>query len=198
MQRDLLEKIGTYIEEIFSTKLPRNIYYHNIAHTKNVVQQARVIGELCNISKIDLFLLEIAAWFHDIGFIKKADGHEKESAILASQYLKNEGLSAQAIEVVRNLILATQFDVEPNTELEQILVDADVSYLGNTNYFEMALGLRKEWEAQNGKDMTKDEWYGRNIAFFENQQYYTEAAKGLYANQKAENLKQIHAEMKKR
>ena len=76
--------------KILNTDLERNYVYHNLAHTQRVVSKTKELIENLKVDKTAAENLEIAAWFHDTGFVKGAKNHEEESVKFAVAFLKNE------------------------------------------------------------------------------------------------------------
>jgi len=64
---DLLNKASEYASRIISQKLPKGMVYHNVDHTKEVVETTEEIARSSGISNNELEILLIAAWFHDTG-----------------------------------------------------------------------------------------------------------------------------------
>ena len=76
----------------------------------------------------------------------------------------------------------------PDDLASEIICDADLDYLGRTDYFIISHKLRLEWIMFDGysEDLTK--WYQAQIDFLENHQYFTDAAKNLREKGKQHNL----------
>jgi predicted metal-dependent HD superfamily phosphohydrolase len=74
--------------------------------------------------------VEAALWYHDVIYDPRAHDNEERSADWAAHDLKGVDASAQAIERVVALILATQHRGEPKLPDAELLVDIDLSILG--------------------------------------------------------------------
>lgn len=82
-------------------------------------------------------LVELALWFHDITYDTHANDNEAQSAEVAMEVLRNGLDLPRLAEPVRDLILATKHDAAPTTLEAQVLVDVDLSILGeSTTTFE--------------------------------------------------------------
>ena len=68
----LISKVEKYIFNLFSEKLDVNYTYHNIVHTQKVVEKVIEISSDLKLDKTSIENVQIAAWFHDAGFIKGA------------------------------------------------------------------------------------------------------------------------------
>ena len=51
------------------------MHYHNPAHTLYVLEKVVEIGEKENIPEKELFLIKVAALYHDSGFTKSRKDH---------------------------------------------------------------------------------------------------------------------------
>ncbi len=191
MNKEILDKAEVFVVDTFTEKLAKRITYHNIIHTKYVVEHVNKLADLSGVSPHEKHLLNLAAWFHDLGYIETEAGHEMKSADYAAQFMQENGFDETDIEAVRKLILCTQMDIKPTSLSEQIMRDADVSHLGSEIYFEKSEMLKKEWEKIEAKTIDEKVWLTKNIDFFNKHEYFTEAAKELFDVQKQKNLTQI-------
>jgi class 3 adenylate cyclase len=80
---DLQELILDKLEK----ELPKNLYYHNVKHTVDVVTQTELIGLGEGIVDEDLLILKTAALFHDAGHSVGYDNHEYYSTLIAKEIL---------------------------------------------------------------------------------------------------------------
>lgn len=167
-----LNKIKRDVFDILHQGLPSYLTYHNAQHTKYVTEKAEIIGEAEVISKVELGLLQIACWFHDIGFIRTYDNHEDQSCALAREMLPAYSLSNTQIDEICGMIMATKIPQRPKSKLERIIADADLEYLGTDKYEDISKGLFKEL-AHFKSNIDEKEWLRIQIAFLENHQYHT-------------------------
>ncbi|RPI70912.1 MAG: HD domain-containing protein, partial [Ignavibacteriales bacterium] len=79
----LLKKGSEYASGIISEKLPGGMVYHNIEHTKEVVETAKEIGINSGLTEDEMEVLLFAAWFHDTGITEIYNNHEEKSAQIA-------------------------------------------------------------------------------------------------------------------
>ena len=162
--------------EILNSRLPKALYYHNLRHTLDVVNVVNQYIRRENINSERAYLLRIAALLHDIGFTETIEEHEEKSAEMARQFMIEYGFSKEKITIVQDLIRATRIPQSPKNELERIMCDADLDYLGRNDFAEISNDLFKELK-QASKVSNKNDWNKAQVKFLENHKYHTEFAK---------------------
>jgi uncharacterized protein len=172
------------------TNIPATYFYHNYEHTLYVQEKAREIGMQENCTDAELALLSTAALWHDTGYIYTYLGHEEAGCKIARQYLPQFGYTFDDIEKICGMIMATMIPQSPKTKLEEIIADADLSYLGSDRATELALQLYKELNALNPL-ITKDEWNKIEIDFISAHHYFTGYCKKNKEQAKQDYLNQI-------
>jgi predicted metal-dependent HD superfamily phosphohydrolase len=166
--------------------LAPDLSYHNIAHTLDVLEQAEIIAMEENLSPEDVLLLKVSVLYHDTGFIFIYNGHEEKSCEIARQDLPGLGFSDEQITRVCGMILATNLPQEPTNKLEEIICDADLDYIGRTDFFSLGEKLYQEFLQQKMVSNEKD-WNEVQVNFLENHHYFTHTSK-----LRRETLKQQH------
>lgn len=154
-------------------ELSAQLMYHNILHTDDVARQANRIARTEGITdETQLTLLKTAAYYHDAGFMTVYDDHEAESCQIAASVLPTFGYSAEQVEAVCRLIMATRLPQIPTDHLAMILCDADLDYLGREDFFSISPTLFDEWKAY-GRLSDPIAWMNIQIRFLENHRYFT-------------------------
>ncbi|KKM62369.1 hypothetical protein LCGC14_1522350 [marine sediment metagenome] len=102
------------------------------------------IGNAENLSKEEMEVLLIAAWFHDTGFAHTKEDHEEGSVLIATGFLQLENTNNEFISEVSSYILATKFGASPKTKTHHIIRDADMFPLSKDDYDDFAIKLRTE------------------------------------------------------
>ncbi|WP_180327281.1 adenylate/guanylate cyclase domain-containing protein [Labilibaculum manganireducens] len=171
---DLEEAILTKLEN----ELPKNLYYHNLKHTIDVITEVEIIGRKEGLSDAEMLIIKTAALFHDTGFILSYNEHEECSVKMARHILPKYFYSEQQINEISNLIMHTKFPPQPKTNLEMIICDADLDYLGRTDFIPVSGNLYRELK-EHGKIKSIDDWNRLQIKFIENHQYFTETARNM-------------------
>ena len=175
--------------------MPAGIKYHDAAHTlhpaKGVVATANRIGKSENISEHDRELLIAAAYFHDTGYIREYEKNEPIAARMAGRILKLIGYKPKEVEMIQNMILATDLARKPKTHIEKILCDADLDHLGREDFFKMD-GKLREGRRTRGIDVSDEaKWYKGTLDIIRNHQFYTQSQKKLREKEKQKNIKKL-------
>ncbi|WBO83712.1 Pycsar system effector family protein [Hymenobacter yonginensis] len=194
---ELLKQAKAYVTQLFEEKLPKQLVYHSLDHTVAVVKEARKLGEDSGLSAPDQETLLLAAWFHDTGYTEVYDGHEYRSMELAKAWLTQQQYAPERIALVQDLIRATHRNEAGETELHQLLMDADMSGMGREDFFANAELLRAEWETTLGKTYSSTEWAESQLDFLHSAKFHTDAAKSRYGEQFKANLKEQRDLLKK-
>lgn len=185
----LAAKASAYVYELFKNELPENALYHSYEHTVETAKAVEKLGREAELADEDLFLASLAAWFHDAGYVEGADQHEKRSAAIAREFLKKEGLSADQLTRVTDLILSTRPEHQPSTPAEKVLHDADIVHIGKKKkFFRYSERLRKELEEREGRSYSDQEWTELQLDFLTKTHFETEAARQRYDKTRRRNL----------
>src|SRR5690606_5564461 len=87
-EQNIVKQASEYVFRLFKEQLSKKLVYHNYKHTYETANEARQLGELHELSADELQDLELAAWFHDTGYVNEYDGHEEESVRFATAWLE--------------------------------------------------------------------------------------------------------------
>ena len=110
-----IEEAKKFISEIEDTA-------HNFTHIKSVVEFAIKIAE--EYAEVDTDLIEVAAWWHDVGRLYH-EIHEKLSAEMAYESLKNLNVEIKICQKVYDAIVFHKWSMQPQTIEGEIIRDAD-------------------------------------------------------------------------
>ena len=194
---DILQNTKNHVVTLLTKELDSNYLYHNLRHTQRVVKSTKELSNACAISDKEKEVLEIAAWFHDTGYTVGTKDHEKNSCIIATKFLEDQGYDPGLISKVNRYIMATEKDAVPNSIEEEIIRDADASHFAQTSYLETSELLREELKLLNIADYAYKDWVDVNITMLGNQhRYYTDYAKENWQEKKDDNLKKLIKEKK--
>ena len=178
--------------------LSPKLTYHSHFHTEMVVKECRTLAPAAELSEDDTENLLLAAWFHDTGYLDVYDGHEYRSMERAAAWLGQQGVSAARITLIEGLIKATHRDEVPETELQKLLVDADMSNLARKDYRSRAELLRTEWELVLNNSYSTQEWAELQLNFMLAHKYLSEAGKERYRKDLKKNAEDQRDFLKKK
>ena len=183
-------KAEKHIMKILEKKLSPKLYYHCSDHTKDVCLAIERLALSEGITDEGLFLLKSAATYHDAGFVESYENNEPVGARMAEEILPDFGYSASHIEQIKELIYVTQIPHNPQNHLEEIICDADLDYLGRSDFHKIADRLRLELR-EHGKIDSDRKWDEIQIGFLTSHRYFTDTAKNSRNAKKAQNLQEI-------
>jgi len=185
---NFVENAESYAFHLFKDKLSPDYIYHNFNHTLRVVNNATIIAKEEGISEEETEMVVLAAWFHDLGYIDGPDKHEKRSAKMAEEHLLKKGYPEDKAATVAKLIRITEMGVEPETQLEKIIKDADCSHFADDNYALLSELLREEWKLTQQRIFTDLEWAkGNRKMLLMHHRFFTE-----YGKEKLQPLKEAN------
>ena len=197
LENEFFKEVSEYIFGLFKNELPPQVVYHNYDHTIQVVNNVIEIGEAENISLENLELLQLAAWFHDTGFVKGFENHEEKSKEILNDYLVGKNFSSEKIEKIGALIDATKMPQNPSNKLEKIICDADLYHLGTDSFTEKSNLLRSEWEQLCNKYLSDVEFLTGNEKFLNEHKFFTDYAFGKLNEQKIANWLKVKKDLNK-
>jgi len=183
-------QVYSFITKKLENELPSYLTYHNVQHTKDVVSAVQHISNSEKISGNDTEILLTAALFHDTGFLKGYDNHEASSCEIAREILPKFNYDKEQIERICTLIMVTKLPQTPLNNLEEIICDADLFYLGSDKYFGGAEQLHTEFK-QARKIEEHADWNKVQVDFLKKHRYFTLTAVKERDTKKKENLQHL-------
>ena len=183
------------INDDFLKLLDSKYLYHNLHHTERVIKSAIKIGSDYDLNDSEWKVLLTACLLHDYGFIKSHVDHEEIGAELSESILKDYGYSNEEISSVQSLILITKAIAIPNNDLEAIIRDSDLEYLGSNDFEFISEKLKEEW-LLCGVVSSESEFYQLQLDFLINHQFHTEFMRRNGKKLKEKNLRYAHEMMK--
>ncbi|PNW27508.1 HD domain-containing protein [Formosa algae] len=184
----IVKNVADYCTDLLTNSTCKELPFHNLEHTKEVVQNVKFLCEVMDVNQEDTELLIIAAWFHDTGFSVTYNGHEDESKLIASKFLKKQKIDNDFIDKVCDCINATKMPQNPTNLLAEVLCDADIFHISNSHFFYRKLLLRKEWEMFCDYQVSDLEWHKLNLDFIKNHHFRTVFGKEILSKGKQENI----------
>ncbi|UII27853.1 HD domain-containing protein [Fulvivirga maritima] len=185
-ETELICKSRVYTTELLNT-LPEGYHYHNLEHTRDVVEAAADLCSKENLTPKETELVIIAAWFHDVGYICGKEKHEESGCGVMRDKLSEWGMSNEDITVVESLIKATEMPQNPDSISAQILCDSDLYHLSSTKFKRRTESLRKELAAIHGVNFSHEDWCLRTLEFIDKHKYFTKYGTEVLEQQKEGN-----------
>ncbi|GAB3193977.1 putative metal-dependent HD superfamily phosphohydrolase [Pontibacter aydingkolensis] len=195
--QDIVKQASEFIFKLFKERLSKKLVYHNYKHTYETAAEAENLGKLSDLPEDELQDLILAAWFHDTGYIETYADHEEESVKIATAWLQEQGYPEERIERICRIILSTEHSRQPEGQLEELLVDADMSNIGKDTFFATAELLRVEWEIYQDKFFSDREWAQFQIDFLLSTTFHTHQAQKKFAGQLGLNIQEQRTRLKK-
>lgn len=191
VKNSIIDEVRKYVMNILENDLSSDMIYHSINHTKEVVASAMEIAEKQGVDEDQFEIIQIAGWFHDLGFVKGSENHEVHGGELAESFLLNLEYPQDKIDKVKGCILATRMPQNPKNNLEKILCDADLMHLARKDYFKKAELLHKEMEKVKPCKISDIEWLRMNKEFLGNHCFFTDYARENYESGVKNNLEKV-------
>ncbi|MCH2214334.1 MAG: DUF5706 domain-containing protein [Flavobacteriales bacterium] len=198
MEQNIVTAAEEFAIQKLKNELPEYAKYHDLVHTKIVAREVADLALKEGLDDNKQSLLKVAAWFHDLGYLHRADGHEKLSAEIADGFLAEQGASESDRQHVRRIILATEMKYEPQDILEELIRDADLAHLGMSEFEERSELLRQEKGILLNSPIKRAQWLKMNIEFFETYRYHTKSAIEKYGAKKQAHLESLKADLAKK
>ena len=184
----VLQEAQALVTDLLLNKLSKNIKFHTLQHTQEVVAACETLANYERIGEDDRFALLLAAWFHDTGYTQgEAKGHETVSLELANEFMNARQIGETVKQKVAGCINATRMPQTPSSNLENIICDADLFHLGTSAFDEKNKLLREELNDFAGNNLSKKDWRKINIKFLEAHRYFTD-----YGKEKLQPVKDKH------
>ncbi|MGA0555104.1 Pycsar system effector family protein [Larkinella sp. VNQ87] len=188
-----LNRTREYAETLLEA-LPDTFVYHDLKHTRQVVEAAGLIGKQANLNPEELEEAQMAAWLHDIGYTRQCQQHEEIGVEIARPFLESLGIGPERVQSVVDGILATKLPQKPHSRVAEVVCDADMFHLSTDLFFERSELMRQEMKHTTGK-ISRKKWMQGSIALMENHHYFTDYGKTVLTPQKEKNLKKARRKL---
>jgi len=187
--KELNKSIENHVIQFFEHHTDSSLLFHNLNHTRMVVYRAGQISGPYELPESQQFVLTVAAWFHDIGYLSGGQpGHELRGASMARSCLIEQQVGIPLIAEVVGCILATAMPQRPFGLLQQILCDADLFHLGTPELFSRNKLLKKEADLHASQPIEESQWLESTIRLLETHRFHTEYCRSLLTDKKNHNL----------
>ncbi len=191
----ILPEVETYVTELLTTDWPEGLVYHNIDHTRRVVKQAEIIGSHENLNDEEMDLVKIAAWFHDVGYLRKYKDHEEVSIQIATEFLNGKGVGKEYVEQITECIRATVVPQYPTDKISEVLCDADMMHVGMKKYPDIIKKLRTEWKNMGVKSLSNKKFKKSSIKALLDHKFHTAYCQVELSKVKDQNIRNLVTEL---
>ncbi len=191
------KKAYLFLLDKLKNELPGWLTYHNLQHTKDVVEAVQYLAKCEKVNKKEYTLLSTAAAYHDAGFIEGYHDHEEISCRVAKKHLPDFGFDDKDIERICELIMVTKIPQLPKNRLEEIMCDGDLLYLGTDKFEKISEDLYKEF-LKKGIVKNRKDWADKQHRFLKAHHFFTKFAADHYAPKKEDNIKQLNTSVHKK
>jgi predicted metal-dependent HD superfamily phosphohydrolase len=184
----IVKSSSEFVTRLLNENLSSKLTYHNLSHANEVFDAVTELGKNSNLPEEDLEIIQVAAWFHDTGFINGCLNHEYKSVEIAKEFLENMLYPVGKIKRVTDIIIMTELANVPNSLSEKIIRDADILHIGKDNFLTKCLSLRSEWELIDHKKITESAWLQTCLDFISKTMFFTDYAKLKYEAVRQSNI----------
>ncbi len=179
-----------YILDRLKHQLNDSFTYHSFSHTLDVLS---ITERLCSLEQIPIYetvLLKTAALFHDSGFLIDNKNHEELGCGIVKEVLPKYDYTVKEIDAISGMIMATKIPQSPQNELEAIICDADLDYLGRSDFYTIGNTLFEELKTYHVLS-TKTEWNKLQVKFLSAHQFFTTTNQVRREPQKQKYLQEL-------
>ena len=175
---DIVLKAKEYVTWLLKDLKEKWYTFHNLDHTLHVFERASYLAEKEWLDEELQEIVQLAALFHDTGFIKQYDKNEPIWAQIAEEWLKKQWYPDDKIDIVKQLILATDPSIQdPDNTLSRIIKDADLDNLWDKTFVWCNLKLKQELENIKWLKISSDDWLKNTYNFISSLKFYTDTQK---------------------
>ena len=188
MNDNIYKKAAQHIQKIFEEYPHPNLVYHNLAHTKKVVEHVQEIAAHYQLNENDMAAVYVAAWFHDAGHLfADISLHEEKSVELMREFMQHQGAEEATIQIIADCIMATKMPHEPKGLLQEILCDADTYHFGTKEFKKTNKLIKKEYRLRNYNTFILD-WEKNTLELLERHHFFTSYCQVLLQDGKQKNI----------
>ena len=186
----LVKKVSEYVERLFQEHSNQRLSYHNVDHTRSVVNRTQEICEHYQISEKGTLIVMVAAWFHDVGYnISGFYDHERKSVAAMKLFLSYLNVDEKIVNKIAGCIMSTKFPPCPANFLEKVLCDADTYHLGTEDFWQSDIAVKRELETITGTSIA--DWNRKTLLFLKQHQYFTGYCKDFLTKGKLNNIMRL-------
>ena len=186
----LFRSIEEYVTGLFEDNPDDRLVYHNLNHTKYVVEKTTEIAGHYQLSEKDTVVVYAAAWFHDTGYLfTDPQYHEAKGVQLMTAFMQSQQAEETIIDEVAACIMATKHGAEPTGLLQEIVCDADTYNFGTKDFTVTNKKVFREIEIKTNGDIAVEAFNEGTDAMLKKHKYHTSYCRDLLNKKKKKNIK---------
>jgi len=193
----IYKKAEGYVTGLFEKLQNEKLFFHNLQHTKTVVERTKEIAAHYNLSERDMLVLYVASWFHDTGhlYTPTLKNHEEKSVDVMRKFMADYTSDSELSNEIEACIMATKLPRNPVNLIQEILCDADTYHFGTKEFKDTNKRMREEYGLREER-INKQEWDENTLELLNNHQFYTSYCKELLDEKKKDNMKKLKKKIK--
>ncbi len=185
-----LKDIEERVMEMVYTNEMFNLHFHKKTIVSKVALQVELLGRAADLSDDEMLLTQVAALLLYSGLSDTYENFESRSIEIAREILPEYGFDERQTERICNLILSTKAPFEPQNNLEEILIDAKMEFLGRSDYLTQVKLLYLEMK-NNVKDFSREQFLRQQAELLKKFEFFTVAARRLREISPEDQLKNL-------
>lgn len=195
--KELLQQSSEFCEKLMTEKLDESVFrYHNLTHVKEMMSVATWLAESYQLPKEEQVNIELACWFHDVGYAEGAEGHEGRGVEIMKSFMAERDVPEDRVAHISDLIMATEKSYSADTLSEKIMKDADCFHVGRKQFWEKTALLKAEIEQVQNVKLSEKDWFNENLKFLHKHNFLTPVAQTKYNNRKRKNILKLQKRLK--
>ena len=189
-----LQDIEEYVIKMFDEEAPPNLYFHNSAFAKNIINQVDLISNAEKLSTEEYIDLRLASTFLFTGYISDYERQMEGACQIVEEVLPKFGFPKKNVENVK-AIMTNSFNKKLESQSDKILFDARNDYIGTIDFIKLTEKLLKE-ETEYGMAQSPKTWLQNTKKVLSEHEFITSTAKLLRGVQVEEQLKSLETLIK--
>jgi HD superfamily phosphodiesterase len=187
----LYKKIEEYVTGLFEQMQTPELVFHNLTHTRNVVEYTKEIAGHYKVSENEMLILFASAWFHDTGHLfTEPAKHEEMGCEIMKRFMKEHNEDEKTIKAIEECIMATKEPRNPKNLLEEIICDADTYHFGTKEFKKTNKLVFEECSLRSG-ETDPIHFNEQTIKMLQAHKFYTSYCQELLDKGKKKNIKKL-------
>jgi predicted metal-dependent HD superfamily phosphohydrolase len=186
-----------HVQDLFDKYYQDNLVFHNIEHTRSVVQRVQEIASHYDLNEREMQELLVAAWFHDTGhLLTEPANHEEKSIEIMKAFITPKVDDEEFVQKVARLIKMTKLPPSPQTLQDKIICDADTYHFGVDDFKKTNKAMKKELTLRKMNTLVMD-WEKNTLELLQRHQFFTTYCQELLQAGKEKNIQKFRKKVNK-